>query len=212
MIINFLGDSITAGAGASKPENCFVERVGQILGCKVNNYGVCGTRIAKQTIPSNEPIYDLDFNQRSKNMDKFADYVFVFGGTNDYGHGDADMGSLDDKTEFTFCGALNCLIDYLLTILPAYRIRFILPLPRYNEDSIYGEGLKKTACYKLSDYVNCEMQILDKRGIKYLDLRKLFPIPTVNTGDELTVDGLHPNDRGHTIIANFICEHLRNQL
>ena len=211
MKISFLGDSITAGAGASKPETCFVERVGQFLGCKVNNYGVCGTRIAKQTIPSENPIYDNDFNQRAKSMDLSADFVFVFGGTNDYGHGDALLGNIDDNTESTFCGALNCLIDYLLSVFNKEKICFILPLHRYNEDSIYGEGLKKTACYKLSDYVNCEIQIFNKYGVNYLDLREFFPIPTVNNGDELTVDGLHPNDFGHKIIAEQVCNYLKTK-
>ena len=210
MIINFLGDSITAGAGASKPELCFVERVGQIIGCKVNNYGVCGTRIAKQTKPSDEPIFDLDFNQRAKLMDSLADYVFVFGGTNDYGHGDALLGDIDDCTEYSFCGALNCLIEYLVSIYGKEKICFILPLHRYNEESVYGEGFKQTACYKLSDYVECEKKILKKYGLPYIDLQNEFPIPKTSSGDEVTVDGLHPNNKGHEIIANHVCEYVRN--
>ena len=46
--IFFLGDSITAGAGASKIENNYVNKVGEKLGVESLNFGVGGTRIAKQ--------------------------------------------------------------------------------------------------------------------------------------------------------------------
>ena len=81
MVINFLGDSITEGAGAGSPENMYVNLVGQKLGAAVNNYGVGGTRIARQTTPTDPPRADEDFLIRAAKMDKNADFVFVFGGT-----------------------------------------------------------------------------------------------------------------------------------
>lgn len=48
-IINFLGDSITEGAGVDDPQNIYVARIGRMCGLKVaNNYGISGTRIARQ--------------------------------------------------------------------------------------------------------------------------------------------------------------------
>ena len=46
--INFLGDSITEGVGASTPEKCFVSQIAQKTKAICNNYGISGTRIAKQ--------------------------------------------------------------------------------------------------------------------------------------------------------------------
>ena len=46
MKINFLGDSITEGVGASAPENNYVSLVGKKTGHEVINYGISGTRIA----------------------------------------------------------------------------------------------------------------------------------------------------------------------
>ena len=52
MKFNFLGDSITEGAGAEKVENMFTYLVSEYFGAEEINLGVGGTRIAKQTTPS----------------------------------------------------------------------------------------------------------------------------------------------------------------
>ena len=66
MVINFLGDSITQGAGADCEEDMYVNVVGAMLGCEVRNYGIGGTRIARQNILSEQHVYDLDFLMRSE--------------------------------------------------------------------------------------------------------------------------------------------------
>ena len=128
MRILFLGDSITQGAGASCPEERYVDVVGELLACEALNFGVGGTRIARQTTPSQESIYDEDFLKRSEGMPLDADMVFVFGGTNDYGHGDAEMGNMDSKDVYTFCGAVNVLIETLSKKYGKENLCFILPL------------------------------------------------------------------------------------
>ena len=125
MKINFLGDSITEGWGASSPEKGFVTLVGNALNCEVNNYGIGGTRIAISAVPSIEPRWDLYFGERVKDMDKDADIVFVFGGTNDYGHGTAPFGEFGDKDPRTFYGAVDYLINQLLLYYKKDRIVFI---------------------------------------------------------------------------------------
>ncbi len=74
-------------------------------GAKAVNFGVGGTRIAPQITPSAEAFCDEYFLLRAKKMDKDADLVVVFGGTNDFGHGDAPFGRIGDKDPATFCGA-----------------------------------------------------------------------------------------------------------
>ena len=85
--INFLGDSITEGHGASLPENFFWKRF-ERDGCICRGYGIGGTRIAEQQVPYDERM-DQYFASRVDSMEKDADVVVIFGGTNDYGHGDA---------------------------------------------------------------------------------------------------------------------------
>ena len=113
MKLAFIGDSITEGVGASSTETCYVSRVGQILGCTVLNYGIAATRIARQTTISAKHIADMDFNLRLDMVDLTADRVFVFGGTNDYGHGDAKIGNAEDTDCHTFHGAVKTLLPVL---------------------------------------------------------------------------------------------------
>ena len=87
---NFLGDSITEGHCASTPDKCYIEILKQKYGLsEARNYGISGTRIARQQRTYMFPEFDRDFCSRVGDMDKDADIVIVFGGTNDHGHGDA---------------------------------------------------------------------------------------------------------------------------
>ncbi len=67
LTVNFLGDSITEGAGVSNiPENRYDNRLKKAYGLKAtNNYGIGGTRIAHQEKPSEKPRYDLCFCGRA---------------------------------------------------------------------------------------------------------------------------------------------------
>ena len=103
--INFLGDSITEGHGTSAKDKIYWSLIGKNEGATVRGYGIGGTRFAKQTKPSENPLFDLDFCTRAVEMDPDADIVVVFGGTNDYGHGDAPIGTPADRTNDTFYGA-----------------------------------------------------------------------------------------------------------
>lgn len=61
------------------------------------------------------------------------DDVFVFGGTNDFGHGNAEMIGDNRNNPYTFWGGMNNLCDYLLSVYDKEKICFILPLRRVNE-------------------------------------------------------------------------------
>lgn len=204
--IEFLGDSITEGAGAELPENMYTTVLCKMLGAKELNYGVGGTRIAAQTKPSQEPSMDQYFLQRAKKMDKKADFLFVFGGTNDFGHGDAPFGQAGDRTDFTFCGALYNLLQYLTKVYDSSKICFILPVHRYNEDSTCGDGSKQNG-KPLSAYRQAIKDFCGSFGVDCLDLCDLFPVPKTQ-GDEYTADGLHPNVKGHKAIAERLFKYL----
>ena len=113
-VINFLGDSITEGVGASCVENRYADVFARAFGVKVNNYGVSGSRFANQRINTGE-IHERHFCMRAREMDESADAVVVFGATNDFGHGDAPIGSFEDRTPDTFYGACHDLMSYLIS-------------------------------------------------------------------------------------------------
>lgn len=211
MKIVFLGDSITAGACATTIQNAYWMRLGKILGADVIGYGKSGTRIAKQTVLSEIKDFDEDFQIRAMDMDKTADLIFVFGGTNDWGHGDAKLGVVGDSNPYTFAGAVQNLI-YILKKNYKAKIIFILPILRFQGETHYGEFGTQSFRPLLSEYINTEKQVLVKNGVEFLNLNELgLPAPDSNQLCELYQDGLHPTDKGHLLIAELIAEYLNNQ-
>ena len=203
MIIVFLGDSITEGVGASVEKNCYVSLVENIAGVEVYNYGVSGSRIARQKVDRKIMAHDWDFQQRAMIMKKDADFVFVFGGTNDFGHGNADLTNDDIKDPYTFWGGMNNLCDYLLSVYDKERICFLLPLRRFNEINEKGCTLK--------EYVDIMISVLKEKNIEYLDFyQKGLPQPLTEQNNEYFCDGLHPNDNGHKWIAEQIVKYVKS--
>ena len=62
-VINFLGDSITEGFSLNDPQDRFPDLIARQEGLKeARNYGLCGTRIARQQHPDPQgSTFDLDF-------------------------------------------------------------------------------------------------------------------------------------------------------
>ena len=132
----FLGDSITAGAGVKDIEkNRFDNVLKKIaeLG-ETYNYGISGTRIAPQIIFGEPGPADIgDFCKRSKEMEKKTDIIIVFGGTNDYGHGNEPFGEASDRSTDTYCGSVHSLMKYLREEYPDAVIVFMTPMHRLND-------------------------------------------------------------------------------
>ena len=202
--INFLGDSITEGMGVSCIENVYWKVLEREFGLsQARGYGVSGTRFAKRRVPSENPRFDLDFCSRLPEMDDDADVVVIFGGTNDFGHGDAPLGSMDDRTQNTFYGACHTLFFSAIEKFPDAHIVIMTPLHRLCEDDVRGEGNKKENLAPLSAYVDIIRQVAEYYSLPVLDLWALSGIqPGVDIiRKKYCPDGLHPNDAGHERIA-----------
>lgn len=202
-IINFLGDSITEGHGTSGEEKRFSNLIKERCGLlKANNYGISGTRIAKQKNPSENPRHDLYFCGRLDEMDKNADAVVVFGGTNDYGHGDAPFGLFTDRSDETFYGACHTLMSELASTYVGKPIVIVTPLHRTEETrnakvlENYVNAIKDVACY----YSLPVLDLYANSGIQP-------SVPAIR--EKLCPDGLHPNDAGHEILAEKIVNFLK---
>ncbi len=210
--INFLGDSITEGHGTSAQEKCFVSLLKDRLElAESRNYGIGGTRFAVQEMPSAEPRWDLDFCSRVAEMSPDADVVVVFGGTNDFGHGDAPLGTQEDRTPETFYGACHTLMRSLIEKYPDAAIVVLTPLHRCNEDNPRGDGFKAQEVAPLSAYVEIIREVACWYSLPVLDLFAVSGLqPRVPVIQQKYVpDGLHPNDAGHVILADKIAAFLR---
>ena len=210
--ICFLGDSITEGCGASRPENGFVSVFGRKTGAVAKNFGIGGTRIARKETPSANPKHDQCFLDRVEQLDPDADAVVVFGGTNDFGHGNGKLGTPSDPAteEYTFYGAMHLLCQKLIARYPAARIVFMTPLHRLSEDVTTNEiGLLLGA--DLAGYCDAIKEVCRYYSLPVLDLFAVSGIqPKVPVIQEMYMpDGLHPNDLGHRRIADLLTAFLK---
>lgn len=207
--IIFLGDSITEGCGTSSQERVYHGILKERYGLReIKNYGEGGTRVARQT-EITSLVRDRDFILRARDMDKDADAVVVFGGTNDFGNGQAALGSIDNYDMRTFYGALHTLCSLLKENYAGKPIVFITPLHRGNEETCIGtwkpDGVVQ---HPLKDYVNAVKQVCPLYSISVLDLfdcEELTP-KGAEWYMEYMPDYVHPSDSGHAIIAQKLGE------
>ena len=201
--INFLGDSITEWGGASCMEKGYVNVLKESAElAEARNYGIGGTRYAIQKVKENYADHN-SFAERYDKMDDNADIVVVFGGTNDYGTGDAPLGQFSDRTPDTFYGALHYVYSGLIKKYLGKTIVIMTPLHRVNELSNKGDGYKVENLAILKEYVDIMREVAEYYSLPVLDLYAnsgLQPdVPEVS--EAYFVDGLHPNDAGHSILA-----------
>lgn len=198
----FLGDSITEGTGASSYENSYVAVFEKISGTHTENYGIGGTRIARQNVRSASERSDLDFVGRVDLMDGVADCVVVFGGTNDYGHGDAEIGEFSSRDCHTFYGAMHSLCLKLINKYPDSEIIFMTPLHRDDENTKLnrnGRPIETPLC----EYVKIIKEVAAFYSLPVLDLYSMSgmqpEVPIIK--QKYMPDGLHPSDKGAQRIA-----------
>ena len=208
--INVLGDSITFGVGTSDQKYVYWNLLNTEDGAIARGYGIRGTRIARQQKPTVQaPDFDKYYRTRVAEMDPEADVVLVFGGTNDYGHGDAPLGCMSDRTDDTFYGAMHNLCLDLIRKYPDAVIVFLTPTHRLEEHRAINEyGVRNVGC--LEDYVNIIQEVAAFYGLPVVDLYRTSGLqPEVEElREKYNPDGLHPSDAGNRRIYRKVREFL----
>ena len=169
MKINFLGDSITEGALAGHIEKRYATLVANALGAEECNFGVSGTRIAKQVRRTVNPDDDV-YMCRAVKMPQDANFTFVFGGTND-SWSNAPLGEMkfadwEEKDLFFVLPAICYFAYRLKTDLPKAEIVFII-----------NTEIKE-------EIQNCMEELAIRYGIKAVRLQ------------DISKDEGHPNKEG----------------
>lgn len=120
--------------------NILSERTGAVC----VGFGIGGTRIARQIYPDPaDAVAFLQLHTRVSQMDKDADIVVMFGGTNDFGNGEATpIGNINDRTDESFYGGLHILCDKVINRYPAAQLVFLTPTHRLGENNgtLSGDG------------------------------------------------------------------------
>ena len=215
-IIDFLGDSLTEGKGLQNDDNRYDRYIAKAAGLKkANNYGIGGTRIAFQSHPSEKARHDMDFCGRCWDMDPSADIIVVFGGTNDYGHGDAPFGQIGDTERTTFCGAVDFLIRSIREIYPNAFLVMVTPGHRFDDETMPPvRKLERVGVVgkPLCDYVNAMVEIAHRHDVPILNLYEKLGIDPKKPEDreKYTLDGLHYNDAGHLAVGKCLLEFLKS--
>lgn len=184
--IAVIGDSITQGRfakfgtslnyTASKPFGALLaEEAGDM---NFGNFGIGGALVSDSQATA--------WSSLVTNCSKVQGYdiVFVCGGTNDYGN---NVSQAEFEADYTT----------VITTLKDNNTRVIACTPVWRTSKVNAN----TQGLYLRDYAQMIRDIAESQSIDCIDLYQL-----TNNGEfiDYCPDGLHPNEIGHCIIANFI--------
>lgn len=206
--INCLGDSITEGY--KNREISWADKIEPLVRTeKINKYGIGGSTVS-------DYVDEHPMCIRYSEMDDSADFIVIFAGNNDFTRS-VPMGEPNDTNTKTFYGALNTLLSGLREKYPNGKFLYVTPLrmwnyahPKWNEFVEYDK--KNKVGKTLKDYRDAIISRCEYYEIPYLDLYNegLYG-RTEKTRNAVYIDGLHPNDEGHNIIASKIAGKLKMQ-
>lgn len=138
-----------------------------------------------------------------------TDTIILVYGVNDY-HAAVELSNPEDLYDpYTFMGAIRSSVKHLREAAPQSRI--ILVTPTYSwypstgltcEEYDTGNGV-------LESYVNAEIALAEELGLEVIDLyHDLYAHEKYEDWQTYTIDGLHPNETGRTLIAHALADYL----
>ena len=191
--IAWLGDSVVAGSGTP---TSFASITCDYFNATFLNYGNWSA-----TLSANERDVPC-IADRISELPANADIIAVSGGTNDWYHTDAPLGTITDTTTATFYGALNYICNALITKYPDKQIFFTTPIKRVQSpyttiDSVNGNG--KT----LKEYGDIIKDVCARYSIPVLDMWAESGLnPQLEAqADLFASDLIHPNAEGKAVMA-----------
>ena len=119
------------------------------------------------------------------------------------GHWDVAHWSGEERSLNTvevYADNIKRIIKRLKTVFPNAKIVFMTPLRRREENNPNHDGRI------LEDYVNAMIEITKRHNVPVIDLFKSGIIDPFDS--EIVPDGLHPSDKGHIIMADYIGKEL----
>lgn len=162
-------------------------------------------------IRENATEYFNDTIDEMENIDYDSVELFLIAcGVNDYHHPIPIYAEDNPYDEYTFTGALRNVIKELQQACPDARIVLITPTYTWYttrnltcEEYNTGGGL-------LEEYVEAELAVAKELGIEIIDLyHDVYPHETWEDWQLYTLDGLHPNEAGRTLLAETIASYLK---
>ena len=211
--IGFLGDSITYGYGLNDPCKRYSTLVSQILDMTEENYGITGTLVAKAGLNRSD---GKDFVSRVSLVDG-ADIAVIFGGTNDYFWSDRMIGGGSSEEYFEI--AFDAICRHVKKARAGKLTLFVTPYPHNGVGNYLGGEKWNTASRHDTDAVNFNGHTLADYALTIESICKKYGIPCLNLHNNFdfdhkkhTIDGCHPNEEGHALLAESIATAIRRLL
>lgn len=224
--VGFLGDSITAGSGASSNAYRYSSVFCKLAGCREVNLGVGGTCIAANTKngATNQRFITRVTGEGYPNIIKGLDLLFVFGGTNDFSYDIKAVGTPFTEETITgndyigtkrktyntdnesFSGAVIELIRAIKTTYNTLPIVFMTPLNRGE----YGSPARPSSIDSnangnyIDDFTDAIKTICRFYEVPVFDSNQHFPYNLASSSTRFSSDHLHPNDYGHAVLAKAL--------
>ena len=213
MTIAFLGDSITCGYGLADPSVRYTVQVSEQLGLTEENHGITGTLMAQAGLNHSD---GRDYVSRL-HLIEHADIAVVFGGTNDYFWSDMPIrGGEDDRY---FAHAVETVCRYITRVRAGKLTLVVTPYPHNGVGNYLGGQTWKTASRHDTDTRNFCGHTLSEYAAVMEDICRAYAIPCLNLHKNFafdhqchTLDGCHPNEEGHRLLAEAIARELKTRL
>lgn len=227
-----LGDSITYGfiprnyTGYPGQLNSYAKLTAQKLDMTFVNYGINGSSLAH--VDGRAPM-----SERYTNMADDADVITFMGGTNDVRNG-VQLGTMSDRDNTTYYGALHVLMQglytkYIAGVDPSIgkqrKIVALTPIKLLNASKAYNENTIENNANALDDltpWVNAVKEVAAFYSIPCLDFYNLSGInPHLNRtlkGNQdgyngyynpYITDGTHPTQEGAEIMSDILVGFLK---
>lgn len=189
MRILCLGDSQTFGFGVPR-RLCWVTLSGKRLGCEMANRGLPGDTTGGMLA------------RYGAEMERFKPAaIIVMGGSNDVTFGGGDASARANIGAIVHQSQARGVTPILCTPPPkdiATARRDWAALMDYGEAERIMDGY--------AEWLRVFAKVF---GIGLVDFRQYLSETRESVHDGIYVDGIHPNERGHELMAEFFCERVR---
>jgi lysophospholipase L1-like esterase len=194
----FLGDSITLGQGATSSSNGrWTTQLCRFLGSREQNVGVASSQL-RQTITTGGATNGIigGYQRHTEMLTIPANSIVIMYGTN-------DMGSADSTTDgdATIIADFKSKLSVMISNFMNQRLRVLVASPPWTGNVSATKNLA---------YVAAVAEVCALRGATFIDAYHLF----LDTGTPSSYfgDNLHPNDSGHTLLANAVYAAFQNRV
>jgi lysophospholipase L1-like esterase len=198
------GDSITAGSAASAPDRRWADLLAAELGAELRNKGISGTVMQRSTMHTGEPRPGNGRDRYEADLlgDDHADVIAIL-----YGFNDARY----VLSPSTF-GHENFVRDYREVLVGLFASGYApdavcLGSPPHIPDAGFAvgtEGFAGQSRVEFQRYVHMVELIARDAGTYYAPVNELMGAHGADA--LLSLDHVHPNDAGHTKIAEAFAD------